>query len=82
MKIQILGMGCASCKALYKHTEKAVKKSEVKDIEIEKIENLEEIMKFGVTSTPAFVVNGEVISSGKLLKVPQIIDIINQKKSD
>ncbi len=79
MKIQILGMGCASCKALYKNTEKAIKKSGLKGIEIEKVEELDEIMKYGVTSTPSFVINREVITSGKLLKVPQIIEIINQR---
>jgi len=78
MKIQILGMGCAKCKALHKHTQKAVEKTGLK-IEVEKVETLEEIMKFGVTSTPALVIDGEVISTGKLLKVPQIIEILEAK---
>ncbi len=79
MKIQILGTGCAKCKALYKYTERAVEKVNFKDIEIEKIETLEEIMKFGITSTPGFVIDDEIISTGKLWKVPQIIEMINKR---
>ena len=78
MKIQILGMGCAKCKSLQKHAEKAVEKLGM-DIDVEKVDTLEEIMKFGVTSTPALVIDGEVISTGKLLKVPQIVEILESK---
>jgi len=78
MKIQILGMGCAKCKSLYKHAEKAVKKTGI-DTVVEKVDTLEEIMKFGVTSTPALVIDGEIVSTGKLLKVPQIIEILEGK---
>lgn len=79
MKIQVLGTGCRSCKALYKYTEKAIKKSGLKGIELEMVEELEEIMKFGITSTPGFVIDGKLISAGKIWKVPQIIDMIMQK---
>jgi small redox-active disulfide protein 2 len=79
MKIQILGMGCAKCKALYNNVQKAVENSDLDGIEIEKVETLEEIMKFGVTSTPALVIDEKVISAGKLLKVPQIIEILEAK---
>lgn len=79
MKIQILGMGCASCKALTKRVEKAIKKSGLKGIELERIETLEEIMKFGITSTPGLVIDGKLISTGKLWKVNQLIDMIMQK---
>lgn len=78
MKIQILGMGCASCKALQKRTEKAVKKMGL-NVEVEMVDTLEEIMKFGVTSTPALVIDGKVISAGKLWKVPKIIEILEGK---
>jgi len=71
-------MGCAKCKSLQKHAEKAVEKLGM-DIDVEKVDTLEEIMKFGVTSTPALVIDGEIVSTGKLLKVPQIIEILEGK---
>jgi small redox-active disulfide protein 2 len=59
MKIEILGTGCPKCKA----TEKIVKKvvDELgKNVEVVKIEDLQEIVDRGVMMTPAVVVDGEV----------------------
>ena len=76
MKIEILGTGCSKCKAL----EEAVKKA-VAQIggfhEVKKVEDIVEIMNYGVMSTPALVVDGIVKSSGKLLSIDEIIDLLN-----
>lgn len=71
MKIEILGTGCAKCKALFELTKEAVAK-EGKFADIQKVEDIEKIMSYGVMSTPALVVDGEVKISGK---VPNIEDI-------
>lgn len=75
MKIEILGTGCTKCKAL----EEAVKKA-VAQIggfhEVKKVEDIVEIMNYGVMSTPALVVDGVVKSSGKLLSIDEIIDLL------
>lgn len=62
-KIQILGPGCAKCKLLTEHTERAVKDLGL-DCELEKVTSLEKIVDFGVMATPALVVDGEVKVSG------------------
>lgn len=77
MKIEILGTGCTKCKAL----EEAVKKA-VAQIggfhEVKKVEDIVEIMNYGVMSTPALVVDGIVKSSGKLLSIDEIINLLKE----
>jgi small redox-active disulfide protein 2 len=75
MKIQILGTGCAKCKALVENTKKAVEELGV-DAEIEKIEDIKEIMKFNVMMTPGLVIDGEVKSTGRVLSPEDIKKLI------
>jgi small redox-active disulfide protein 2 len=71
MKIEILGTGCAKCKALEENVKKAVSEAGV-FAQVEKVEDLVEIMNYGVMSTPGLVINGEVKSTGKLLNSEEI----------
>jgi small redox-active disulfide protein 2 len=71
MKIEILGTGCTKCKALEENTKKAVADTGV-FAQVEKVEDIEKIMAYGVMSTPALVINGEVKSTGKLLNSEEI----------
>lgn len=71
MKIQILGTGCPKCKQLTSNAEQAVKDAGI-DAVIEKVTDLQEIMKFGVMITPGLVIDGEVKSVGKLLSPKEI----------
>ncbi len=66
MKIQVLGTGCAKCKQLTANAEKAVAELGIQAT-VEKVEDVREIMKFRVMSTPALVVEGVVRSTGKVL---------------
>ncbi len=70
-KIQILGTGCPKCKLLTANADAAVKALGI-DAAIEKVEKIQEIMKFGVMMTPALVVDGEVKSVGKVLSADEI----------
>lgn len=64
--IQILGTGCPKCKTLFANTEAAVKALGI-EARLEKVEKITDIMKFGVMVTPALVVDGKVMSAGKML---------------
>jgi small redox-active disulfide protein 2 len=75
MKIKILGTGCAKCKKLYAEAEKAVSASGV-SAELEKVEKIDDIMKYGVMMTPALVVNEEVKSSGRIPPSSEIVSWI------
>ncbi len=71
MKIQILGTGCPKCKKLAENAEAAAQALGI-EYEIEKLTDINEIMKAGVMMTPALVVDGAVKSAGK---VPSADDI-------
>ena len=66
MRIQVLGTGCAKCKQLTANAERAVAELGLA-VAVEKVEDIREIMKFSVMSTPALVVDGKVRSAGKVL---------------
>ena len=70
-KIQILGTGCPKCKLLFANAEAAVKSAGI-EAQLEKVEKIVEIMKFGVMSTPALVVDGQVKSVGRVLSPDEI----------
>ncbi len=75
MKIEILGTGCAKCSALEAAAKQAVAKIGGFH-SVEKVEDLQKIMDYGVINTPGLVVDGEVKSTGKLLSVDEIVAII------
>ena len=64
-KLQILGTGCPKCKKLAENTEAAAKALRI-EYEIEKVTDINEIMKFGVMMTPALAVDGQVKIVGKV----------------
>ena len=61
--IKVLGTGCASCKTVAKLIA-AVAEEKGIAIELEKVEEIREIMSFGILSTPGVVVDGQVVHSG------------------
>jgi len=75
MKIQVLGTGCAKCKQLTANAEKAVADLGL-GVSVEKVEDIREIMKFRVMSTPALVVDGAVRSAGKVLSPEAVKDLL------
>lgn len=75
MKIEILGTGCTKCKALEEATKQAVAQSG-KFVQIEKVEDIMKIMEYNVMSTPGLVIDGKVLSTGKLLSVAEIVELI------
>ena len=63
--IKVLGTGCANCKTTLKLIDDAAKVQGV-EVELEKVEELSEIMSYGVMSTPGVVVDGTVVHAGGL----------------
>lgn len=74
--IQILGTGCPKCKLLFQNAEAAVQSAGI-EARIEKVEKIVDIMKFGVMTTPALVVDGKVKSAGKVLSPEDVIQHLN-----
>ncbi|MBK9016114.1 MAG: TM0996/MTH895 family glutaredoxin-like protein [Saprospiraceae bacterium] len=63
--IKILGTGCPKCKQTTAAVEETVKKLGI-EATIEKVEDIMEIMKYNVLSTPAVVVNGNIVFKGRV----------------
>jgi small redox-active disulfide protein 2 len=76
-KIQVLGPGCPKCRKLAENARAAVEQLEL-DFEIEKVTDINEIMKFGVMITPALVVDGQVKAIGKVPSADEIRQILAQ----
>ncbi|QFR49815.1 thioredoxin family protein [Sulfurimonas lithotrophica] len=76
MKIEILGTGCAKCNQLEAVVKEAVAKSG-KFVQIEKVDDMMKIMEYQVVSTPGLVIDGKVVSTGKVLSVEEVLAFIN-----
>jgi len=74
-KLQILGTGCPKCKKLAEHTEAAAKSLGLEYI-LEKVTDINEIMKFGVMMTPGLAVDGVVKVVGKVPSPEEIKKLI------
>lgn len=75
MEIKILGTGCPKCKTLEKVTREVVEQNGI-DASITKVEDIMEIMKFGVMTTPALVVNGKVEIKGRVPSADEIKQVL------
>ena len=75
MVIQILGTGCPKCKKLEEHARQAIEDGGI-EATIEKITEIDQIMDMGVMITPALAIDGNVVSSGKVLSADQIRKIL------
>lgn len=71
MKIEILGMGCSKCKQLEENVRKALGPNG-KGVEVVKVTDLDQIIEHDVMSTPALVINGKVMASGRIPDVQEI----------
>ena len=71
-RIEVLGSGCAKCKALEERVRRLVDDNTL-DCQIEKVTDLKEIMKYPILSTPGLVVNGKLKSSGRIPSDEQIL---------
>jgi small redox-active disulfide protein 2 len=76
--LQILGTGCPKCNKLAATAESAAKEAGVEYM-LEKVTDIEQIMRFGVMMTPALVVDGKVKVAGRVPSVDEIKKMIQEK---
>lgn len=75
MEIKVLGTGCPKCKTLEKATRDAVAELGI-DATIQKVEDIVDIMNYGVMRTPAIVINEKVVLAGRVPDVKELKEII------
>ena len=75
MNIKILGTGCPKCKTLEKLTREVVEQNGI-EATITKVEDIVEIMKYGIMSTPALVVDEKVEIKGRVPSIDEIKKVL------
>jgi small redox-active disulfide protein 2 len=75
MKIEVLGSGCKNCNALEAATAQALDRLGV-DQEVTKVTDYGQIAAYGVMSTPALAIDGDVKTAGRVPSVDEIADLI------
>ena len=75
MKIEVLGTGCSRCKQLHENIMQAVIAADV-EADVSKVEDITEIMRYCVMSTPALVIDGVVKTVGKVPSVEELKTIL------
>ncbi len=78
MKIEILGMGCPKCKKLYENAQAAVKEANVQ-ADVVKVEDIQKITDYGLMSTPAIAIDGQIKAAGRIPAPDEIKNWISVK---
>ena len=76
-RIKICATGCSHCSAMRENTIAAAKELGLED-ELDCVSDLREISRLGVMATPSLIVDGRLVSSGKVLKTEQILSLIKE----
>lgn len=77
MKIQVIGEGCDKCDTLYANVKEAVEEVGIQ-VELEKVEDLIEIVTLGVMSAPSVMIDGKLVIAGRVAKKDEIMKILKE----
>ena len=78
MYIKVLGPGCPKCKTTYTNVLEALKQTGV-EAQVEKIEDIEEMMKYNVLTTPVLMIDEVAIIKGRVADVNEIKQLLLKK---
>lgn len=79
MNIKILGPGCARCNQLENLTKEVLKELNL-DVNVEKISDVEEILKYPIMGTPALIINEKIKVAGRVPSKEQIKKWIDEER--
>ncbi|MCI5869647.1 MAG: thioredoxin family protein [Dorea sp.] len=75
MNIKVIGTGCEKCDQLYANVQEALKITG-RVAEVEKIEDLMEIVKLGVMTSPSLMIDGKLVVSGRIAKPDELVKLM------
>jgi small redox-active disulfide protein 2 len=73
--IKVLGPGCPKCKTTFHNVEEALKQLGI-EATLEKVEDIEEMMKYNVLTTPVLIINDAIKIKGRIAQVEEIIALL------
>lgn len=73
--IKVLGPGCPKCRTTYNNVIAALQQANL-DADVEKIEDIEEMLKYNILSTPVLMIDGEMKVKGRVAQVSEIIELL------
>ena len=80
-RIKVLGPGCPKCKTTYQNVLEALKMANI-EATVDKVEDIEEMMKYNVLSTPALMINDQIKIKGRVAQVSEIAALLERESSD
>ncbi|MBN1181351.1 MAG: TM0996/MTH895 family glutaredoxin-like protein [Bacteroidales bacterium] len=81
MDIKVLGTGCSRCNSLEKVTKQAVEELGI-PASIEKIEDIQQIMSYGILRTPGLIIDGKVVITGQVPGIAEMKEMIKKHDSN
>jgi small redox-active disulfide protein 2 len=75
IQIKVLGPGCPKCKTMFHNVEEAVKQLGI-EVELTKVEDIEEMMKYNVLTTPVLVINEAIKVKGRIAQIDEIKELL------
>jgi len=79
MNIKVLGTGCSNCKTLEKLVRTTVEELKI-DATVEKVEDIQQIMGYGIMRTPGLVIDEKVVLSGKVPSAKELVELIEKSR--
>ncbi|EOR93370.1 redox-active disulfide protein 2 [Arcticibacter svalbardensis MN12-7] len=76
-QIKVLGPGCAKCKTTYNNVLEALKQTSI-EAEVIKIDDIEEMIKYNVLTTPVLLIDDKIVVKGRVAEVNEIKNILLQ----
>lgn len=75
--IKVLGPGCPKCKTTYNNVLEALKQTNI-EANVEKIEDIEEMMKYNVLTTPVLMIDEQIKIKGRVAQVSEIVELLKK----
>jgi small redox-active disulfide protein 2 len=75
VQIKVFGPGCPKCKTTYNNVLEALKQTHI-EAEVEKVEDIEEMMKYNLLTTPVLMIDEEIKIKGRVAQVVEIVELL------
>jgi small redox-active disulfide protein 2 len=76
-QIKVLGPGCPKCKTTYSNVLEALKQTNI-EANVEKVEDIEEMMKYNVLTTPVLMIDEQIKIKGRVAQVNEIVELLKK----